>query len=260
MSIPPVEERALNKDLRIVGLIPARLGSVRVKCKNLRLLAGKPLIYYTIRNLQQATCFDQIYVNSESPLIGEVAQRYGIPFYQRPAELAADDSLIDAYLYEFLCHVECDVLVVVNPTSPFLTSQEIDACVAAFVAGDADTQLACEDVRTHCFLHGQAVNFDTDGQHPRSQDLEPIKALNFAVTVWDAHKFRAQFEAKGHAVYTGKLGFYSFHGLSTIDIDWEDDFRLAEMLMKYRHEDPAEARYDPVLDGTRDGEKDRGAP
>lgn len=238
----------MKKAPRIVGLIPARLGSVRVKSKNLRLLADKPLIYYTIRNLQQATCFDEIYVNSESPLIGKVAERYGIPFYQRPAELAADDSLIDEYLYEFLGNVECDVLAVVNPTSPFLTSGEIDACVQAFLESDADTQLACEEVRTHCFLDGQAVNFDTNGQHPRSQDLEPVKALNFAVTIWDAHKFRAQFAAEGHAVYTGKLGFYSFHGLSNIDIDWEDDFLMAEMLMKYRQGFHAEARYDSVLD------------
>ncbi len=234
---------------KIVGLIPARMGSVRVKCKNLRILAGKPLIYYSIRALQQTESFDEIYVNSESHLIGEVAKRYGINFYKRPKELATSTSLIDEYIYDFLKHIPCDVLAVVNPTSPFLTSKEIDAAIAHFLKSDCDTQLACSTIRTHCFLKGRAINFNTDGKHPRSQDLEPVLALNFAMTVWNAHKFVRQFEEKGYAVYTGKLGFYSFEGLSTIDIDWNEDFVLAEIIMANRERfENIEARYDSVLD------------
>ena len=233
----------------IVGLIPARLGSKRVKAKNLRLLAGKPLIYYAIRSLQNATSFDETYVNSESDLIGQVAKRYGIAFYKRPKELATGDSMIDEYIYEFLINVDCDVLAVVNPTSPFLTPKEIDAAIDYFLESDFDTMLACENIRTHCFLGGKAVNFSTEGQHPRSQDIPPIQALNFAVTVWDARKFVRQFEEKGYAVYTGKLGLYAFEGLSTIDIDWEDDFVLAEIVMenldRFKQVQPV---YDSVVD------------
>ena len=238
-----------NAKRKVVGLIPARMGSVRVKCKNLRLLAGKPLISYTIQTLQQTKSFDEIYVNSESEIIGEVAQRYGIRFYQRPPALATSQSMIDEYLYDFLVHVPCDVLAVVNPTSPFLTSEEIDGAVQHFLAHDCDTQLACTAFRTHCFLGGRAINFSAAGKHPRSQDLEPVLGLNFAVTVWDAQKFIRQFETQGHGVYTGKLGFYIFEGLSTIDIDWDEDFALAEILMANREKlHHAEARYDPVLD------------
>ncbi len=234
---------------RVVGLIPARIGSVRVKCKNLRMIAGKPLIYYSIRAVQEARTFDEVYENSESELIGAVAERYGINFYKRPKELATSSSLIDEYIYDFLKHVSCDVLAVVNPTSPFLTSQEIEASVEHFNSHDYDTQLACTDVRTHCFLEGDEVNFTTKGKHPRSQDLSPVQALNFAVTIWDSAKFIRQYEEKGYAVYTGKLGLFAFEGLSTIDIDWEEDFVLAELIMQNRDKfrNP-EAKYDPVLD------------
>jgi CMP-N,N'-diacetyllegionaminic acid synthase len=216
---------------KIIGLIPARLGSVRVKAKNLRLINGKPLIYYAINAIKNSKIFDDKYVNSESELIGKVAERYGIKFYQRPKELATSTSMIDEYIYEFLNNVDCDVLAIINPTSPFLTSDEIDAAVNNFLENGFDTQLACQNIRTHCFLNGKAINFSTEGKHPRSQDLPIIQALNFAVTIWDAHKFKEQFSEKGHAVYTGKLGFYSFTGLAAIDIDWEEDFVLAELIM-----------------------------
>jgi CMP-N-acetylneuraminic acid synthetase len=234
---------------KIVGIIPARLGSRRVKTKNLRLLGGKPLIYYAIQAVKGCSSFDETYVNSESELFGQVAERYGMAWYKRPPELAVSSSLIDEYIYEFIASVPCDVLAVINPTSPFITSTEIDAAVDNFLASDCDTQLACEEVQTHCFLSGQAVNFSTDGLHPGSETLEPIKALNFAVTIWDAHKFKEQYEREGHGVYTGKLGFFTFEGLSTVDIDYEEDFALAEGLMASREAGTSPvARYDPVLD------------
>ncbi len=234
---------------KIVGVIPARLGSVRVKSKNLRLLAGKPLIYYAIKTLQEATVFDEIYVNSDSPLIGEVAKRYDIPFYQRPKELGTSSASFDSLFYDFLNNIQCDVLAVVCPTAPFITSTEIDDCVNHFLENNLDTQLACEDIRTHCFLKGQPVNFSTGGHHPRSQDIPTIQALNFAVTIWRSEKFRQNYEQNGHSVYTGKVGFYPFEGLSTIDIDWEEDFALAELIMenrdRFKNRTP---KWDPVVD------------
>jgi CMP-N,N'-diacetyllegionaminic acid synthase len=220
------------KERKVVGLIPARIGSQRVKAKNLRLIAGKPMMAYAIEALKKARSFDDIYVNSESNIVGEVAREYGIKFYQRPEHLATSASMIDDYIYDFICHIDCDVLAVINPTSPFITAKEIDGCINQFLNSDCDTQLACEDIRTHCFLDTKPINFKTNGQHPRSQDLEPVKALNFAVTTWAAKAFKKQYEERGHAVYTGKIGFYAFEGLSNIDVDWEEDFLLAEVIME----------------------------
>ena len=240
----------------VIGLIPARLGSKRVKCKNLRLIGGRPLISYCIDKIKAASCFDSVCVNSESPLIGEVAQRYGIEWYRRPPELALSTSMIDDYIYEFLCNRECDALAVVNPTSPFLTVSDMERAVKQFLASDCQTQLCCEAVQTHCFLDGEAVNFSTDGQHPRSQDLSPVLALNFAITIWDAKSFKKQYEEKGHGVYTGKLGFFVTEGFASVDIDYEEDFALAEAIMQNYEAIArgATAEYDSVLDQTiKDG-------
>lgn len=234
----------------VIGLIPARLGSIRVKCKNLRMIGGKPLIAYTIDTLKHAKNFDEIYVNSESDLIGKVATRYGIPFYKRPKELALSSSMIDDYIYEFLTNKpHCDVLAVINPTSPFITAEEMDRAVTQFLNSDCHTQLCCEAIQTHCFVDGQPVNFSTGGQHPRSQDIPPVHALNFAITIWDAAKFKETYEAKGYGVYSGKLGFFVTEGKSSIDIDYPEDFAMARVVMDHWDEIMADdPQYDPVLD------------
>jgi CMP-N-acetylneuraminic acid synthetase len=235
---------------KVVGLIPARLGSLRIKCKNLRMINGRPLISYCIDKVKEAKCFDEVCVNSESPLIGKVAEQYGIEWYQRPEELALSSSMIDDYIYEFLSNRECDVLAVINPTSPFLTVEEMEKAVEQFLNSDCQTQLCCEAVQSHCFLDGQAINFDANGQHPRSQDLSPVLALNFAITIWDAKAFMKQYEGKGHGVYTGELSFFVTQGFTSVDIDYEDDFFLAQVIMENFDviQAGSEAKYDPVLD------------
>lgn len=247
----------MKQGKKIVGVVPVRLGSRRVQAKNLRMLAGRPLMSYVIDAMRQSATFDQIFVNSESELVGQVASRLGVDFYQRRPELATSASLIDDYLYDFICTVPCDVLAVVNPTSPFLTAEDINNAVEQFLSSGVDTQLCCQNVRTHSFVDGKPVNFSTDGQHPRSQDIPPVQALNFAITIWNAHAFRAQYEAKHHGVYTGKLGFFAVEGLSALDIDWEEDFRLAEMIMRHRDEfEHGKIEYDPVVQALIDAGED----
>lgn len=243
-----MKNRELVKGKKIIALIPARLGSKRVKAKNLRLIKGKPLISYVIETCKKVEYFDKVYVNSESQLFGEVASRYGIDFYKRPEELATSQSMIDEYLFEFLSNVKCDILAVVNPTSPFLKPSEIEDALINFIENDYDTQLACTDFKTHCFLDNKPINFSTEGKHPRSQDLTPVKGLNFAITIWKRDSFIEQFKKLGHAVYTGKIGLFSFNGLSAIDIDWDEDFQLAEIIMENRERfTNIKPEYDPVL-------------
>ena len=239
----------MNNNKKIVAVIPARLGSQRVKAKNLRMLGDKPLIYYMIQTLKRSKHVNEIYINSDSELFGQIAERYDINFYKRDPELATSESMIDDYIYDFCKNVKCDILAVANPTSPFLSTEELDLAIENFINNDFDTQLACEDVKTHCFYKGDPINFSTKGQHPRSQDLIPIKALNFAVTIWKTKSYINNYESTGYGVYTGKIGHYSFEGLSNVDIDWEEDFVLAEYLLKnMKTKNEIEARYDPVMD------------
>ena len=106
-------------------MIPARLGSKRVPKKNIRLLNNKPLISYVIEAAKEADCFDEIYVNSESELLKELSDNHGIKFYKRSEYLASDKVTNDHFADDFLRNVECDYLVQILPTSPFITPIEI---------------------------------------------------------------------------------------------------------------------------------------
>lgn len=105
--------------MKIIAMIPARMGSKRVKSKNLRLLNGKPLIEYVIDTVSKIDIFDDIYVNSEDEIFSEITEKYGISFYKRPNHLSSDEATNDEFAYEFLNNIECDILIQVLPTSPF---------------------------------------------------------------------------------------------------------------------------------------------
>jgi len=124
-------------------------------------------------------------------------------------------------------------LAVVNPTSPFVSSEFLDNAWHRFKESDCDTLLSCENIQTHCFYKGQEINFSTKGQHPRSQDLEPIQALNFAITIFNCKKYIENYKQNNYGVYTGKLCFFVTEGNANIDIDYEDDFIFAEFVAKF---------------------------
>ena len=105
--------------MKVIAMIPARQGSKRIPKKNIRLLNGIPLISYVIRAAKQANCFDEIYVNSESDIIGKLALEEGVKFYKRPDELSSDSATNDDFVLDFLENINCDALVQVLATSPF---------------------------------------------------------------------------------------------------------------------------------------------
>ncbi len=218
---------------KVIAVIPSRLGSNRVPMKGMRLLAGKTLVEHTLDIVKSTKHLSEtIYINSDSPIWGELADRNGVAFYHRATELATSTSMIDDYLYDFMCNVPGDYLAVVTPTSPLLKSDELDAAWNQYVCGDADTLISAEEIQTHCFLGGKDINFSRVGKLPRSQDLTPVIALNFSLAIYDYKKFKSNYESLGWGVFTGKLDFFTLSGYSTIDIDEEKDFQLAELAMR----------------------------
>lgn len=224
----------MKKDLQNVKVVvPARLGSKRVKAKNLRHLNGRPLITYIIRTLKTTEYLRDVEINSDSELFKRLADDEGVGFYYRAPELATSDSLIDEYIYDYMKRRKPAHLAVVNPTSPYIDAAQLDRAWKQYAESDCDTLLSCERIQTHCFLKGEAFNFSTLGKHPRSQDLSPVHALNFAITIWDCKKFIENYETNGYGVYTGKLGFFETEGWASIDIDYPEDFALAEFVGRF---------------------------
>lgn len=230
---------------RYVAMIPARLGSKRVKKKNLRLLGNRPLIAYAIEAVCASGEFDDVYVNSEAEVFKEVADQFGAKFYRRPAELASDEATNDQFALDFMDHVPCDVLVQINPTSPFISADDIRRAKERFEKRTSDTVLAVKEARIEGVLKGQPLNFDPKRQMPRSQDLEPIYLFCNGILAWRTEVFRQNMAGYGCAVYggKGKTTYLVLKGDATLDIDGEEDFALAELVLQQRERPRAFARY-----------------
>ncbi len=224
------------KNGKIKVVIPSRLGSNRIKMKGMRLLDGQTLVEHTLGALKMTRHLNDIYINSDSELWQNLADQHDVKFFKRKKELATSQSMIDDYLYDFMTQVPSDYLAVVTPTSPFLKSKSLDEAWEQYASNDYDTLISGEEVQTHCFHNGKAINFSRIGQLPRSQDLEPVIALNFAIAIYDCKKFMSNYENLGWAVFTGSLGFFITEGLANIDIDNEEDFLFAELTSRFLNE------------------------
>ena len=227
----------------MIALIPARGGSKGLPGKNIRLLAGKPLIAHTILAAQNAKTIDRVLVSTDSPEIAQVARAFGaeIPFL-RPAELARDESLaIDNYIYtvdrlntEFSAGIK--ELAVLLPTVPLRTAEDIDSAVRLFQEKSADSVIsyypAPHPLQWHRFIDEKGVlqSFFPDGGALRNRQEEKRAYLpNGALYIFNYKILKEQ-----RVYYTEKSYPYLMPAERSVDIDTLQDFRFAEFLMTDR--------------------------
>ena len=145
-----------KKHPTIVGLIPARSGSKRVKDKNIRLLAGHPVMAYTIAAALESKVFSDVIISTDSEKYAEIARHYGaeVPFL-RPSELAGDISPDIEWLEYTLKKLEedgrkYDCFSILRPTSPFRMPETIQRAWQAFIKEKGvDSLRAVEKCQQH---------------------------------------------------------------------------------------------------------------
>lgn len=129
----------------VIALIPARAGSVRIPGKNRRLLAGHPLIAYTIAAAKQSGIFDAIIVSTDSDLTAELAIQYGACVHGRKPEHATSESPDIEWVRDFFSHgYPAENFSILRPTSPFRTAATIQRAWNLFRDSGADSLRAME--------------------------------------------------------------------------------------------------------------------
>ena len=123
----------------ILGITPARGGSKGIPRKNIKMIAGKPLLAWTIEAAKKSKFIDKYVVSTEDKEIAKVAQRFGAEVLYRPAELATDEVSTESVLKHTVNSFKCDTLVLLQPTSPVRRSGLIDECVKEFTDGGYDS-------------------------------------------------------------------------------------------------------------------------
>ncbi|QVL50116.1 MAG: NTP transferase domain-containing protein [Thiocapsa sp.] len=214
----------------ILAMIPARMGSQRLKQKNLRELGGVPLITRAIRNCRAAGVFDAIWVNSEHPAFGEIAAAEGVHFHRRPEALGNNQATSEQFIAEFLQAHDCDVVVQVHSIAPLLTVAEIRDFVAVLARDEVDCLLSTDPVQIECAYRGQPVNFSF-AEKTNSQDLEPIQRLSWSITAWRRRTYLDAVAAGQCATYAGRVGFHPISALAGHIIKTERDLQIAEALL-----------------------------
>lgn len=240
----PASPRDPRPPLRILAVIPARGGSRGLPGKNIRPLAGLPLLVHSLRCAALAPEVTRCIVSTDSEEIAAVARAHGgdVPFL-RPPELARDDTPMMPVLAHALATCEhqegasYDALLLLDPTSPYRLPGEITRA-ADLLAADpsADGVVACSQPTFSPFWNGVVVEggalapaFPAESQHVRRQDVKRFLRINGALYLW-----RAAFIQRAPAVWLtgGRHLLLEIPEERAHSIDDAYQFRLAELLLE----------------------------
>lgn len=218
--------------MKILAMIPARMGSQRLKNKNLQKIGGISLVAHAIRRSKQAAVFDEIWVNSEHDEIWRIAEQEGVYFHKRPVELANDVATSEDYIYEFLKIHSCDYIFQVHTIDPMLNVDQIKKFVRFMTTSNYDVMLTVIDEKIECVSGGEPINFTFD-KKTNSQELQPVQRITWSIAGWCSHIFIAAYEAGKCATYAGKIKFYSVDRPAGHIIKTEEDLCFVQALYKY---------------------------
>jgi CMP-N-acetylneuraminic acid synthetase len=221
----------LSKDL-LLAIIPARGGSKRLPLKNLQLLAGKPLICYTIEAARQAQAVSRVLVSTDAARIREASLAAGaeVPFL-RPVELAGDHTaMVDVIFHAVAYLAEKEnrtfpYFVVLQPTSPLRTAKDIDRAFALLRDSPADSlvSVSARPVRSEEIYHRKG-GFIEPFFSPA--DRQGFFRLNGALYMGKTSLIKER-RLLGDAVLA-----YPMPESRSLDIDYPEDLELARILLK----------------------------
>lgn len=215
---------------KYIAMIPARLGSQRLKKKNLALLEGVPLISRAVEKCFEARCFSEVWVNTESEEIAKVASKAGAKIHMRPATLADNVATSEQFVAEFLHKHDCTAIFQVHSIAPLLSSIEVSEFVKYFDIKMPDVLLSCIHDQIEVAYQNQPVNF-TFNEKTNSQDLSPVQRITWSITGWKRESFLKKIQNNETATYNGTVDFYPVSQMSGHVIKTQEDLDIAAIFL-----------------------------
>ncbi len=217
---------------KIFAMIPARIGSKRLKKKNLALLNGKPLISYSISAAKKAKVFNKIIINSDSKKFKKFSKKYNVDFYLRPKKLGKSNIKSDEVVLDFLNKFSCDICVWVNPISPLQTGEEIKKIVNFFIKNKLNSLITVEDKKVHSIYKNKPINFRLNEKFKQTQDMIPIRQFVYSIMMWTKKSFIKSMKLRGNAILHKKIGYFSVGKNSSLIVKTKEDIELIEQVIK----------------------------
>lgn len=216
-----------------IAFIPVRGGSKSIPLKNIKILSGKPLVYWTTKAANDAKCIDKVIVATDSIEIKKTVEEFNlekVEIYNRDKENAQDTSSTESVMLEYIKNTDLqlnDKFFLVQATSPLLKTEHIDEMYQKYLNDNADSGLSC--VRTKRFFwseDGKALNYDYTNR-PRRQDFNGLMMENGACYINSVENIQRDKNR-----LSGKISIYEMPEYTSFEIDEPDDFLIIEKLME----------------------------
>lgn len=220
-----------------LAIIPARGGSKGIPRKNVREVAGKPLIGYSIEQGLASDRVDRVVVSSEDEEIKDTAREFGAEVVERPAELATDEAPILPVLKHVVSTVddEPDFVILLQPTSPLRTVEDINTAVEMLAQNDFDsvTTVSRAGFHPNCLVRvddGEPSHVLQRRPATRRQDVEELYVIDGMVYAYETPSLMALEERS----WCENNGVVVTAPERAIDIDEEYELEIADCLLRKR--------------------------
>lgn len=221
-----------------IAFIPARGGSKSIPLKNIRMLCERPLIYWTTKASNNASCIDKVIIATDNEKIKNTVTEFNfekVEIYNRAPQNAQDDSSTESVMLEYINFAKLndnDNFILIQATSPLLKSEDIDSMFTQYCKSDCDSFFsAVREKQFHWIETPQGIkpiNYDYKNR-PRRQEFRGILAENGACYINKVENIK-----KDNCRLSGKIGCYEMSAETAYEIDEEEDFLIIENIMKQR--------------------------
>lgn len=222
----------------IVAIIPARGGSKGIPRKNLREIAGAPLVTHSIRHAAHASLVDRVVVSTDDEEIGTIARDAGAEFMRRPVEISGDTASSESALLHVLDELadrgepDPELVVFLQATSPVRKPADIDGAIRTLREGGYDSVFSASPAHGFVWeLRGDdatPVNYDPTSRPMRQQIGEQV-AENGSIYV-----FKPKVLREGGARLGGRIGVYRMGFLEALQVDEPEDLEVARWVLESR--------------------------
>lgn len=212
--------------------MPMKGHSERVPSKNVREFSGKPLLFWVLNELESVKELSGIYVDTDSPVIkGLVREHFGsVEIIDRPRRICGDTVPMNSIIAHDISIIEADVFLQTHVTNPLVMAGTFSRAIKAYfeaVRGEYDSLFSVDMLRSRLYdSWARPLNHDP-ANLIRTQDLEPLYVENSNFYIFSREAFESTSSRIGRRPY-----MYVVPKLESMDIDDEDDFRLAESLFR----------------------------
>ena len=230
------------KGKKILCIIPARKNSKGIKNKNFKKINGKPLIFYPIKASLKSRFIDRIIFSSDSKIYQKFAIKLGADStFIRSKKLSTDKTLTFDVLKDVLYRLNknrffYDIIVLLEPTSPFTTSQDIDNAIKIIVDKKFNSLVSVVDSSKFSidFQFKKQKNnlikpLQKKNVHRRRQDVEKTLVLEGSIYISNVRDF-----LKNRGFISNKTYGYELPKWKSIEIDDQHDLMLARLLYKIK--------------------------